>query len=47
MPPPRSHFPENQLGASLKLFYSGKDATFNRHFPENQLGASLKPLLMG
>ena len=36
------HFPENQLGASLKL-----DLDFERRprpldFPENQLGASLK-----
>ena len=36
------HFPENQLGASLKHLVV-QDALAGRpHFPENQLGASLK-----
>ena len=38
----RSHFPENQLGASLKRAPGAPDDLGRRHFPENQLGASLK-----
>ena len=39
-----AHFPENQLGASLKRL-SGRPTIGRRwYFPENQLGASLKPV---
>ena len=35
-------FPENQLGASLKLVGSEWHGGDSPYFPENQLGASLK-----
>ena len=37
------HFPENQLGASLKLHFLVVGDQDRENFPENQLGASLKP----
>ena len=37
-----SHFPENQLGASLKGGLPARRERLRGHFPENQLGASLK-----
>ena len=40
---PRDHFPENQLGASLKLAVAVLAGEAELDFPENQLGASLKP----
>ena len=36
-------FPENQLGASLKLCGAVLRLVDRLNFPENQLGASLKP----
>ena len=36
------HFPENQLGASLKCDARPYLFRCHRNFPENQLGASLK-----
>ena len=38
----RSYFPENQLGASLKVHSRCPKAFMRSYFPENQLGASLK-----
>ena len=40
--PHKSYFPENQLGASLKVGVPGGDRGALPDFPENQLGASLK-----
>ena len=47
LPRLRQYFPENQLGASLKLNDKRlKGAQVLGYFPENQLGASLKRVMV-